>query len=341
MNLFELFVEVGFKADTIKLKEFMHAVGELNLSSVAGAVGLGTLYEATKKIMEAADKTAMSVFRYTQVTGKSGKEMQQFSNYAKEIGLSADEAQGALDGLSKTLFKVKLGQASPMPFVLAGMNPGEKDPIKSLQQLQDYIKATKELDPEMHRFITEDLGVADSMLMVLKASGRLTDEIEKQPFASPEELEKIHKYRKALADLGTHIDLLFTRWGASLVPVVKHLDSLASKMLEILRTGEGWKSLFTEIEQIFQKMIPLVGALRLIGAGLKIAEKNIEKNFKFIMSAPTPPSVALAGAGNTTTNQFDISVSGVQDPEKASDLVTKKLEKLFSDRFYHEKVQER
>ena len=305
MELGELFITLGFHADTLKLKEFMHAVGELNMSSIAGAVGLGTLYEATKKIMEAADKTAMSVFRYTQVTGKSGKEMQQFSNYAKEIGLSADEAQGALDGLSKTLFKVKMGQASPMPFVLAGMNPSEKDPIKSLQQLQDYIKATKELDPEMHRFITEDLGVADSMLMVLKASGRLTDEIEKQPFASPEELEKIRKYHKALADLGTHINLLFTRWGASLAPALSELDGIAAKMLEISRTGKGWRDLFSEIWQLIQKMMPLLMVLKIADVGLKIADKNIEKNLKFAFSPAVSPSAALAGSGGGTVNNYN------------------------------------
>jgi len=341
MNIGELFIELGFKADTMKLKEFMHAVGELNMSSIAGAVGLGSLYEATKKIMEIADKTAMSVFGYTQVTGMSGKQMQQFSNYAKEMGVSAEDAEGSLKNLQMTMFNVKLGRGSAEPFILTGVNPNEKDPIKTMQQLQDFIKTHDTLDPAIHRMLVSEMGISENMLQVLKTSDRITDSINKQPFATDKEIKKILEYHKALSDLGTHINLLFTRWGASLVPVVKHLDSLASKMLEILRTGEGWKSLFTEIEQIFQKMMPLVGALKLIGAGLKIAEKNIEKNFKFIMSAPTPPSVALAGAGNTTTNQFDISVSGVQDPEKASELVSRKLEKLFSDRFYHEKVQER
>lgn len=343
MNIGELFIELGFKADTMKLKEFMHAVGELNMSSIAGAVGLGGLYEATKRIMDIADKTAMSIFGYTQVTGLSGKQMQQFSNYAKEMGMSAEDAEGSLKNLQMTMFNVKIGQANPRPFALTGMDPNEKDPIKSLQQLQDYVKATKELDPAIHRWIVNDLGVSESMLLILKASDRITDSINKQPFATDKEINKIVEYHKVLSKLGTDINLLFVRWGASLTPVIVELDKLAVTMLEILRTGEGWKKLFAEIGHIIAKLSPLLNFLKIADVGLKIAEKSIEKNFKFAFSPATNPSAALAGSSGGTVNNynFEAAISGVQDPEKASDLVTKKLEKLFSDRFYHEKVQER
>ena len=51
MKIGELFVELGFHADTMKLKEFTSALGELSMSSVMSVLGLGTLYESVKKIM--------------------------------------------------------------------------------------------------------------------------------------------------------------------------------------------------------------------------------------------------------------------------------------------------
>ena len=60
MKIGELFVELLFKSDNMKLKEFVNTIGELDLKSVSSAFGLSKLYDITKKIMEVG-KEALSL----------------------------------------------------------------------------------------------------------------------------------------------------------------------------------------------------------------------------------------------------------------------------------------
>ena len=52
MKIGELFMELGFKADTMKLNEFVKSIGELNMSSVMAGAEVAALADMTKKLLE-------------------------------------------------------------------------------------------------------------------------------------------------------------------------------------------------------------------------------------------------------------------------------------------------
>jgi hypothetical protein len=155
------------------------------------------------------------------------------------------------------------------------------------------------------------------------------------------------EYHKALADLGTNINLLFTRWGASLTPVVVEMNELANDMLEILRTGGGWKKLFSEIWFLIKNSAPTPDHIAKafgfdIGKIREMGEANIIKNLKFAFSPAVSSSAALAGSsGSNITNNFNVSTSGVSDPEKASKFTMQSLERVFSNRYRDVGAQKR
>ncbi len=59
MTIGELVFELGFKADTVKINDFIGMVGKLNLSSVLASFGVKELYDGLNKIMGIADETAI------------------------------------------------------------------------------------------------------------------------------------------------------------------------------------------------------------------------------------------------------------------------------------------
>ncbi len=59
------------------------------------------------------------------------------------------------------------------------------------------------------------------------------------------------------------------------------------------------------------------------------------------ISKPPARRVLILGSTQNISHDIDVHVSGVSDPEKASDLVVKKLQRMLTDRYYHQKLQER
>lgn len=348
MELGELFITLGFHADTIKLKEFMHAVGELNMSSIAGAVGLGSLYEATRKIMNIADQSAMSIWGFSQTTGISQKQTQQFSGVVEDLGGSADEAKSSLDGLQKAMLAVQLGNGNAKPFVLLGLNPGEKDPFVILTKLQDFLKFSNVKD-SFKQMIVAELGMSQGLIPILKNIENLAQAMDKVRIAEEQQILTMVRFHQVNAKMGRELKLIWIDLATIFEPAIETIEHLITLIIELMDNVFGMKkslagSVGTGINEFVNWLLPFAPK----DMAAKIGD-SIFKPFETYSGMPiegtswaTKNLVPSSASGNTVVNHnFDISVSGVQDPEKASELVTKKLEKLFSDRFYHEKVQER
>jgi hypothetical protein len=247
MNLMELFIELGFKADTMKLKEFMRAVGDLNMSSIASAVGLGAMYEATSKIMRIADDAAMSVFGYTQITGESGKEMQQFSAYAEKMGASSQDATGSLKSLQMALLNVQLGRGNGEPFAIMGIDPYKsKNTIDVLEKIQKFVRDPN-VEDKFKRLIVSEVGLSESMIQVLKSSQDIRKSMEGESFIVDRLVSTQMRYHGELVELGHEWSIALTEVGGALAPV----------LTAILRYVEGFVRFITS----HKKAVEWIGAL--------------------------------------------------------------------------------
>lgn len=64
MKLGELFFELGFKSDHMKLKDFGKAVSELNMSSILSAGSFGAMIHGAKELISMADEMAHGVNKF-------------------------------------------------------------------------------------------------------------------------------------------------------------------------------------------------------------------------------------------------------------------------------------
>ena len=294
MNIAELFILLGFKADTMKLKEFVSAVGSLNMSSVMSAVGLGVLYEGISKIMGIADSAGMGIWNFSQVTGIASKEVQQFSNYSEEMGATADEAKNSLANLQMSMAKVKLGEGNIRPFYMMGVDLNEKDIFKTMIQIQNFLKNSP-MDATLKRMIVAEAGVAQGLIPVLENTKDLTAEMVKQGYINDQEIEKTREFHKVNRELGADMIILWTQIGAVLTPFVDGLTKISDLLLKITRTGKGWGNLF--------------GTLG----------KDLWESTSFSM-------IGKAMSGGDTTNHIAIEVNGAQSPEATGHAINRVIQ---------------
>ena len=84
ISLMDFFLEIGIKADTLKLKDLVSTIGELNLKSTFTALGLGAMYEGLEKVMGVGVQTTLSLEKFHAVTGIAMKDGEQFAHLAEK-----------------------------------------------------------------------------------------------------------------------------------------------------------------------------------------------------------------------------------------------------------------
>jgi hypothetical protein len=355
MTIGELFIELGFKADTMKLKDFMHSVAELNMSSIAAALGLGTLYESTSKIMSIADQAAMSVFGFTQVTGISGKEVQQFSAITEQLGVSSQEAQSSLKGLQSAMMNVRLNRGNAEPFLLAGIDITEKDIFKTIKQLQDFIKQSSAPD-SIKRMIIAEMGLSEGMFTVLKNTEDITQAIEEQRYAYEKQIETMVRFHKVNADLGNTLKLVWTDIASLIEPVIESLEHLLKLVIEFFDNILGGKKNFMESVGSYTKgfmnwLMPFLpeDSWNKLGDLFNPFKSKVIGGYEIPgiqnllppISPLTMSSLGGTGTSNVVQNDIDVDVSGVNDPIEAANHAINKLQRMLTDTYYNRNTQER
>ena len=96
MKIGELIYNLVFESDTTKLNDFIKAVGTLDMSSIMGALGVGQLYEVTKKLLNSATATAMGLKTFESVTGLSALKMKSWSDVAEQAGVNAGAFESSI-----------------------------------------------------------------------------------------------------------------------------------------------------------------------------------------------------------------------------------------------------
>jgi hypothetical protein len=311
MTVGELFITLGFKADTMKLKDFMNAVGELNMRSVMSAVGLGTLYEATAKIMGIADQAGMSVWNFAETTGISGKSMTQFAYYAEQMGSSVEDAQASLKNLQMAMFNVSIGRGNMEPFILTGIDPTKvKDQFEVLQKIGEFLRGPA--SDAVKRMVVAEFGLSESMIPVLKNTQSLNQALKGMGYIYDTEIKKVREFHQANKELGQSLQQLAMFGAKLLTPTVNALQKIASGAAHIARREGGWGEFFGGLA----RMSPLANVAGLVGAG--VASHVVNNNQK-----------------------IDINISETSNPVKIGEAVYRKLTEVLTDTYYHQSTQSR
>lgn len=330
MNVGELFMYLGFKADTVKLNEFVHAVGELNLGSVLASLGVKELYDGLKHIMDVADKSAVQMNLFGAETGLSAQKMQQWTYYAERMGVSGESVTNALTGLQKKMTGLKLGTDSSLltPLYLlnqAGANITNLDLENPFTFLEKALHGLQKVNPELRTTIANMLGINEQLLAIKSFAG--ADGILVPSQAQTQEVLAFHK---AWAAVGQTMNQVFTDLAATYAPDLTNLGNALTTGFEklhewreslrpIAEIVSGIASLFVPWLRIPYIIYMITTHLRELGDTFNDFKSSLTTGWKgfadFMNPSLSLQSIAPAGGGSDVTqhNTFHIVA---QSPEE-------------------------
>ena len=113
MQIGELKVRLGVDADTFKLKDFAHALGQIPFSVAAGISALTGMSFALTDMIKDSMNLGNNLKIFTSITGESGEELERWSSVAKKMGLDANTVKSSIMNLSSAFQQFKItGQVS-------------------------------------------------------------------------------------------------------------------------------------------------------------------------------------------------------------------------------------
>lgn len=274
-----LFVQLGFKADKTKLNDFIKSIGELDMRSIVAGLGLKGIQETIEKIMDSASGAAKDMNNFGKATGLSTQKMQQFGNFAEQMGVSADDAQSSVKGLQDSLTKIRMGEGNIRPFALLGVSV-TKDVWKTLDDIHK-----KMLDPRIpdaiKKTMLQEMGLSESMMTVLKSSDAQWATIKDQMFMTDSQIEGVQKYNAAMAKLSQVIRMNLQDLAADLAPVIVKATELVSQFFHAAHTSKEFrdhlKMAGVAIGAVIIAFNPIIGIVAAVIAGFVAWEHHADE----------------------------------------------------------------
>jgi len=233
-----LFIELGFKADTAKLKDFIHAVGDLNMTSIMSSLGLGALYEATQKIANVADTAAMKLYNFHQQTGLPTDSLQQFSRFAEQMGASQDAVESYIRSLQDLKENYRMG--NPLATYAVERVGLDVNRLDNLNYVQDKLrKFYTGAAPDIDKLRVAQELHSESVLGAYKASEKLWQSQFKLDIIRPEELESIKTQHRAWSSLRQEWVVIAAQIQTQLEPMAMALAKVLESILKYVASNEG------------------------------------------------------------------------------------------------------
>ena len=172
MQIGNLTVRLGVDADTFKVKDFVHAIGELPFSVASGITALTGMSFAITDLFKDTLGLANNLTMFKSITGQSADELQRWNLVAKGLGLNADVVQGSIESMIKTMAALKNGGAVDEGFMrgLQMLGVG-MDPLHPFAMLRRATVAANKLGPTAGAFALGLMHIDPTLI----ASGALSD----------------------------------------------------------------------------------------------------------------------------------------------------------------------
>ncbi len=174
-SLGEFFFQFGFNVDSLKIRDFTKALGDLPVDAGAAIAALAGVEYELVKIAQQAFETAVSFQMFSAETGLSWQELQKWQIVAEQANVSAGAVASSLSALERQMAEIRLGRGNIAPFQLLGISPNQ-DAFSVLRQLRERIKG---LQPAMATNLIAQMGIDPSLIHVLQLSNNEFDRLSK------------------------------------------------------------------------------------------------------------------------------------------------------------------
>ncbi|MBW1812132.1 MAG: hypothetical protein JRJ39_00290 [Deltaproteobacteria bacterium] len=241
------------------------------------------------------------------------------------MGASAADVESSVKAISMATAQIKLGQGNLKPFQMLGIDPNQ-DPFEILEQVAQKIK---NLDPAMTRLITQQMGISDGMLNILKASDDVRADIEKQFFMREKEIEQLNDLRMVWVQLRQAVFFFMNMVGIHLAPVFKNVGKFIGELTVylggLMKKFENLKLIIIGMAIIFAPIQTAIATIILLIDDLYVSLHGGESAFKPTFDKMAQGWIRIEGwiqKANTAIKKFKESVNSIKDlPSKAMKII--------------------
>lgn len=325
MKIGEFFFQILFKSEDKKLKDFVSAIGELNLRSVLAVAGLGQVYDIMEKLQSMTTKTAVGLYKFRVETGLSTKELQQWAKFAERFGVSQEELQQGVESTLENMAKIRTigGDVTPFQRWAVALS---KDPFKMLDQVADRMEQMRSLGKDatdqFEMMMVTELGWSRGMVTVLNEYIKNREELKKIGFINDDLIKKQFELNAKWVALGQSISLNAQKAVMALSPIftgllqaIDFMTKLQNSVIEIVK----W---FIKLGKVIAETLGNK-LLEAAGSGIKLITPGL------MMTG----NAGLAGAGisNNIVNNFNISAGdgGPGFEQKITEAIQKTIDKAY------------
>lgn len=283
MKIADLFAEIGFKFDTMKLKEATKLIGDLNISSIISTGAVAALGEKIKDLLIQSSATASALTTLNKATGLPTDYIQRLEKFSHAMGSTKEEADGLITSLSQIKLKIAQTGEGALPFQIAGINPNQS--IEGIiQDLNKFISNPESLkkwaaragmstsanqDEMVAAFMSSlgaGMGVSPSMLKTL-GSKDFTKEMNASTSSfitkTPDQIKEANEVSKQFVIASENLQTSFETLASTVLPEITALIKEFNESEGIKTLGDAAKTLLRAVE-----------ILGLAGQWLKIGAMN-------------------------------------------------------------------
>lgn len=262
----EFLVSLGFKTDEKSLKSFTDGVSGAT-KAVAGLVAsieVAALAVGAKVSSFASNMDAL--YFAVQRTGSSAVNLKALEYSAKNLGASADEARGAVEGLARFMRDVPAGEG-----FLNALGVDTRDANNELRDTSDMMvdlgKKMSQMPWYQAKAYAGQLGISDNMLRALR-DGTFAEGVRQYKEMNSRvdfdgAAEKAHRYEMKLAELEARMKGLGITIGSALIDALGPKMEAATQWFEKNgdKVADVVSGIATAIVNIAAIMMPILGKI--------------------------------------------------------------------------------
>jgi len=249
----DVYAEVNWKFDQVKLREVAKYIGDLSLASVISATSLTGLGLAIKDLIEQTGQLAVGLATIHSTTGIDTTFLQKFENASYELNSTKTSA----DALVNSLSKIKAGLNSPggkVPFGLIRLGFTKEDFQGTLEDNLRMIwtrlgktkppegasQAAKEAWQGLLNEYASTFGVSAEQFMAM-SNPAMGAKYEASPYLNESELKNnidaMTAWKTSVVDLNSDLERLVTTLTPALQKITEALDKFTQGTNKALSTS--------------------------------------------------------------------------------------------------------
>lgn len=252
MKLGELFFDLGFHADTMRLRDFGKAVADLNMSNILTAGSFGAVYEGATKLVDIANNMALGLNHFGAETGQSTQDLQRWGLVAEEAGVSAGNVVSGVKTLEDSIARMRFTGENSNIWAMLKLDPtNTKSIFDTLHQLGLRLQG---MEIGQQRMFLGFLGLGDEWLDILPKIVANYSELSKITTMTTDSQKQMAEYQKTSADLAHNWQMTMADLGVSITPILLGLKEAASSLDENIIKSNTWKTLMIGIGQAITEL---------------------------------------------------------------------------------------